>query len=299
VRHALSILERASKAGVAVTILVSPHYFPAWALEKYPHLRKRREGFLQYCLHAPEGRALLVEFLKIAIKPLADHPALHSVCLSNEPVNVEEPCESATLEWKAWLRVRHGDIAKLNARLRTSYASFDAVPLPNPFDASKSPRTVLYEYTLFNQEAFANWHRMLADAVHSVAPRLPVHAKAMTWTFLRESDVGLGVDAELFARMGDIHGNDSVCFYSHGMGEFAQGWELCAMAYDLQRSTGDMPIFNTENHIIPDRETREVPPEHVRSALWQEAIHGQGATTPGASSTARRAWPPRASWRST
>jgi hypothetical protein len=40
-----------------------------------------------------------------------------------------------------------------------------------------------------------------------------------------------------------------------------------------------MPIFNTETHIIPDREIREVPPEHVRSALWQEAIHGQGATT--------------------
>ena len=41
----------------------------------------------------------------------------------------------------------------------------------------------------------------------------------------------------------------------------------------------DAPVFNSENHVIFDREMRYIPPEHVRAALWQEAIHGQSATT--------------------
>jgi hypothetical protein len=94
-RNMLRTLDRAQKAGVAVCLLISPHYFPEWALAKWPHLRKHREGFLQYCLHAPEGRELLHRFVTAAIAPLKDHPALHSICLSNEPVNQEEPCEPA------------------------------------------------------------------------------------------------------------------------------------------------------------------------------------------------------------
>ena len=51
------------------------------------------------------------------------------------------------------------------------------------------------------------------------------------------------------------------------------------MAFDLQRSVKDAPVFNSENHLIPDRERRYVPPEHVRAVLWQSAVHGGSATT--------------------
>ena len=110
-REMLQTLDRAQKAGVAVCLLISPHYFPHWALAKWPHLRKQREGFLQYCLHAPESRELLRRFIATAIAPLKDHPALHSICLSNEPVNEEEPCEFAKQQWQSWLEKRHGDVA--------------------------------------------------------------------------------------------------------------------------------------------------------------------------------------------
>ena len=56
-REMLKTLDRARSAGVAVCLLISPHYFPPWALEKWPHLRKHREGFLQYCLHARKVRS--------------------------------------------------------------------------------------------------------------------------------------------------------------------------------------------------------------------------------------------------
>ncbi len=279
IRETISVLDRSAKAGVAVNLLISLHYFPKWMLEKYPHLHKRREGFLQFCLHAPESQDLLKRYIATIIPPLKDHPALHSICLTNEPVNVEEPCEFALRDWHEWLRKRHGDIQTLNRRWGTNFARFEDIPLPNPLVPSFPPSPQSLDFVRFNQEWFANWHKMLADAIKAIAPDLPVHAKAMTWTMVNDPDVRYGVDAELFASFSDINGNDSVNFYSHGIGEFAQGWLLNAMAYDLQRSVKDAPVFNSENHIIPDREVRYVPPEHVRAALWQGAVYGQSATT--------------------
>ncbi len=273
-----SVLDRAQKAGVAVCLLISPHYMPQWAFEKWPHLQVRRDGFLKYCLHAPESRELLHRFVTTAIEPLKDHPALHSICISNEPVNKEAPCESARKLWQGWLEQRHGDIATLNARYGASYGSWSDVPLPDPFEPP-AERAVWMDFIRFNQEFFADWHQMLADAVHEVAPGLPVHAKAMTWTMLNGVNSSYGVDAALFAEFSDINGNDSINFYNFGTSEFAQGWVLNAASHDLQRSVLDAPVFNTENHIIVDRETRAVPAEHVRAALWQGAIHGQSATT--------------------
>lgn len=277
VRELSQVLDRAQKSGVAVCLLISPHYMPGWALEKWPQLQVRREGFLQYCLHAPEGRELLRRFVHAALAPIKGHPALHSICLSNEPVNQEEPCEPARQQWRTWLERRHGSIAALSSLCGSNFAAFAEVPLPNPFGPRPAP-ALWMDYIRFNQEAFADWHRMLADAVHEVAPGLPVHAKAMTWTLINDGDVKYGVDATLFARFSDLNGNDSVNFFDFGDEEFAQGWQLNAMGHDLQRSVLDAPVFNTENHLIEDRDTRYVPAAHIRAALWQAAVHGQSAT---------------------
>jgi len=277
-RAMLQTFDRAQKAGVAVCLLISPHYFPQWALDKWPHLRKRREGFLQYCLHAPEGQELLRRYVAAAITPLKDHPSLHSICISNEPVNTEEPCEYAKKDWQSWLQKRHGDIAKLNACYGSKFAAWADVPLPNPFEAhDMSP--LWMDYLRFNQDFFAGWHKMLADAVHAVAPTLAVHAKAMNFTLLNTDGGKFGVDAYLFGQLSNVNGNDAVNLFDFGQNEFAQDWLPNAMGHDLQRSVLDAPVFNTENHIITDRDTRLVPPTHIRAALWQAAVHGQSATT--------------------
>ena len=61
--------------------------------------------------------------------------------------------------------------------------------------------------------------------------------------------------------------------------EYANGWQGQNMYFDLLHSVGGMPIFNSENHLIPDRFARPTPPNHVRNVLWQAAIHGEGAST--------------------
>lgn len=277
VREVQRVLDAARRAGVAVNLLISPHYMPEWFLDEHPDLRVRREGFLQYCLHAPEGQELLKRFIGIVIPAVRNSPALHSICLSNEPVNMEAPCAPGRRLWTAWLERRHKTVEALNRRWNTQYRSFDEVSLPDPF--APIPGPVRADYVRWNQEFFADWHRMLADEVHRYAPDLPVHAKAMTWTFLNDGDVKYGVDAGLFSAFSQINGNDSVNFLNPPGSEFAQGWQLNAMGHDLQRSMLNAPVFNSENHIIPDRYTGYVPPRHIRAALWQAAVHGQSATT--------------------
>jgi Beta-galactosidase len=178
------LLKRAGAAGVAVNLLISPHYFPDWMLARHPHLRKRREGFLQYCIHAKESQEFLQRFVSDLIPPLRHYPALHSICLSNEPVNVEEPCEAGRADFHRYLADKYGTLHALNEAWGTHYAAsdtdvFGAIPLPDPFASSPSSAEHL-DYVLWNREVFANWHAMLAQAVHRAAPELPVHAKAMT-----------------------------------------------------------------------------------------------------------------------
>ncbi|HEX2948846.1 MAG TPA: beta-galactosidase [Armatimonadota bacterium] len=281
IQRTVDLLNRAQKAGVAVNLLISPHYFPKWMLTKYPELNKKRGGFMQFCLHSPQGQAFLDQYIKTFLPVIKDHPALHSIVLTNEPVNVEEPCAYALTAWHAWLQKRHGSIAVLNRRWGADYANFDAVPLYNPIDktiAGTWHGGPWLDYVRFNQEFFAGWHQHLADTVHAIAPNLPVTSKPMSFTMVRDDSLYYGVDATLFGKFSQINGNDSFNYYT-GTGEFAQSWQLNPMEFDLQRSVKDAPVFNSENHLILDGDTRFVPAVHVRSVLWQSAIHGQSGTT--------------------
>jgi len=277
VQDFLAVCDRAAQAGVAVNLLISPHYFPGWALEKWPHLRECRGGFLRFCIHAPESRQILERYLRYIIPRIQDHPALHSICLTNEPVSVElTKCRYVPQLWHQWLRREHGDLATLNRRWGTNYQSFDDIPVPEPrFEAAP----LVYDFVRFNQETFAAWHRWLADLIHEMAPHLPVHAKIMMGAhFGRHSHGPWSVDPELFGQLSDINGNDCVKWYAR-RGDWACHWQTENMAYDFQRSMADKPVFNSENHLIPDRDTDYVPPDYIRNVYWQGAVHGQSATT--------------------
>ncbi len=277
----IDALKRAEKSGVAINLLISPHYMPGWALEKHPELKVRRTGFIRYCLHAPSGLKILTDFIDVLMPLIKDSPALHSICLSNEPQNIEKPCKYVVPFWIEWLKKRHGDIATLNRRWGASYESFDKVDVPDPYSSGfDSPPGRWVDYVRFNQEFFAAWHEKLAAAIHRHAPDLPVHAKAMDGAIIPAGkDVLSGVDPYLFARFSQINGNDGARRYTFGSGSYAQGWVMSSLVNDLQRSVKNVPVFNSENHIIADRDLRYIPPEHVRTALWQSAIHGQSATT--------------------
>ncbi len=275
-RDLLNLLDRAEKAGVAVNLLISPHYVPQWAKDKIAE----RPGNTGYTLRDPVSREMLKRHISALIPAIKGHPALHSICLANEPTYYGNNSQFAVADWHAWLARRHGDIATLNAHWHTSYPSFEEIKLPYAKgEDERKPIGRWVDCVRWNQEFLAGWYRMLADAVHSLAPGLPVHIKVQTPTLLGPADVQSGNDPYLVGCAGDIDGNDSVNWYSFGGGEFAQGWLTNARGEDLQRSVKDAPVFDSENHIIGDRELRYFPAEAVHAALWQQAVHGQSATT--------------------
>ena len=295
VRNTLDALDRGARHGVAYDWLISPHYVPAWWFEKYPHIRKARTDFFPYSVFAPEPRRMLREYLAHVVPMLKDKPALLSVCLTNEPINREEPSEFSQKAWQAWLAKRHGDVATINRKWRTSYQRIDDIPQPHPLDTNqpvKYPSPEWADFARFNAEFFAEFHKELADAVKAIAPDLPVHAKGTTWHLWRALPHTLsGLDPALMGAVTDVNGNDSVNLYGfgppapkhapveRGSSQFANGWIENQLSYDLQRSTRDAPVFNSENHLVFDRETRPVPARHFYSALWQGAAFGQSATT--------------------
>ena len=274
----LAVCDRAAKANVSIILLLSPHYFPEWALEKWPHLKACEGGFFKYCVHDPNARAVIEKSLRQVIPRVKNHPALHSVCLSNEPLSLDlSKCRVAAKAWPAWLQRRHGDIATLNARWGSSYADFASIPVPKP-EFTDTPACL--DFVRFNCETFAEFHRWMADVVHSMAPDLPVHAKIMMGAHFQKTLHGFwSVDPGAFAALSQYNGNDAYNMYDKEGSLWNNGWRHCQAGYDFQRSMADLSVVNSENHIIVDRDLDVIPPAHIYEALWQNAIHGQSATT--------------------
>jgi len=269
----VKVLDEAADNDVMVNILLSPHYFPGWAYQKWPHLAKGGGGFFGYCVDAQEAKSVIERFLRTVVPFFKDKPALHSFCLSNEPIfDRGAGCDNTKTMWEEYLQRVHGDVATMNARYGTKYQSFSDVPIPGN-DQYEAPQ--FYDYVVFNQERFADWHKWEADIIHEIAPHVPVHAKIMNTAVLSRYTIAWGVDPELFGRLSQINGNDD---YSFPSGQTIS-WGPVNIGYDLQRSLNFKPVFNSENHIAPDRSNYYIPARNFRWALWQGAIHGQGATT--------------------
>jgi hypothetical protein len=274
----VEIGKRAAASNVKMNLLLSPHYFPDWAVKKNPELAKCKAGVLRMCLHSAEGRGVVEKYLRAVIPLVKDLPALHSFCLTNEPTSRDlTGCPLVPGLWREWLKSKHGTIGVLNERWLSKYGSFDEIPVPSPFPSIQQI-PLSYDFILFNQEALADFHAWMADVIHDMAPNVPVHSKIMMGAhFRREVNGFWSVSPELFSRFSQFHGNDNTV-NEHSRGIYKSGWQAF-MGYDFQRSFKDMPVFNSENHIIPDRCFTDLSPENTYMALMQGAIHGMSSTT--------------------
>ncbi len=87
------LLNRAAQADVVAALQLSPHFFPDWAYETWPDTRKPvleskfglLDEYIPFFVDSVEARALFERYLRAVIPELADHPALHSLILTNEP----------------------------------------------------------------------------------------------------------------------------------------------------------------------------------------------------------------------
>lgn len=280
----LDTAKRAARANVQVCLLVSPHYFPNWASRKWPHLKECSGTRLGFCIYDPHAKAVIEKYLRTVVPIVRGNPALHSICLSNEAEDSSfGKCRVLKAEWPKWLEARYGTVAAMNRKWNASYAAFSDVPLPESFRNNRGvPHLV--DVMRFNREQFVGYHRWMAGIIHEIAPEIPVHAKIMANNGFWNTPTLYSVDIEDFAALGDYNGNDSLRWQifepcDDKWGGFTSEFSLSELAYDYQRSAAKKPIFNTENHLIRNRETHDMPGNLIYSGLWQQAVHGQSATT--------------------
>jgi hypothetical protein len=272
------VLQSAEDNDQAVSLLLSPHYFPASVLAKYPEMKSNNTGFIKFNFNHPKARQVMEDYLRTLIPMVKDYKSLHNLVLSNEPVYTSYKDPFQAEPWHRYLeRIYGGRIDELNHRYSTSYVSFDAVPMP-----TKEERTSLYyDWMNFNDQLFADWHRWMADLVHEMAPDIPVHVKFMGADLMKsqltKAPLSWGIDPEQMAEFTQISGLDSWNFLYDLGGTLQEKLKF----YDLLASYKKAPIFNSEDHVIPDRDNRYVPEQakHVLTDLWQGAIHGRSAST--------------------
>jgi hypothetical protein len=269
-------LDKAAAHNVAVNLLISPHYFPQWAFEADSAHKQCGQGFLKFCIEAPNTRVVMEKWLDALMPLIAHHPALHSICLSNEPQYTGR-CAYERAAFQAWIKAKWRSIRQANEAYGTDFRQFEDVELPQ--DASHYG--LYFDRWRFNQERFVAFHEMLRQHIHRYAPELPVHAKVMSEAFEDPGRFEVGIDYERFTQLDRIAGNDgAMTFTSARRGEYACEWQTIALNYTLQHSVApESPIFNSENHIIGDGDARYIPESYIRTVYWQEAVHGQGATT--------------------
>jgi hypothetical protein len=242
-------------------------------------LRNGNIGFLSFNIFHPKAKATIAKWAEVMAARLKDKPALHSVCLANEPVYNSSGRDPYTRpDFVRFLREKHGGIAALNVLYGTSYRSFEEVAVPGDgMPAGQGARRAYYDWTTFNKQMFAGWHGWLNSVLKHQGLKVPTHTKIMVFQSLDRDKLHYGVDPELMCDSTDLAGCDDYAFLG---GAYAYDWLSNEFFYDLLHSFRGQAVFNSENHIIPDGAgPSHVPMTHSRAVLWQGGLHHQGSTT--------------------
>jgi len=276
----LPALAKAEENNISVDLLLSPHYFPKWALEKWPdlinYLGNEKYYFMNFSIDAPKARVIEEAFLRAVVPKVKNYRSLHSIILSNEPRYFDSSADAYTKPlWIAYLKNTYGSIENLSETHGKTYASFDEVPVPSGEKHEATP--LFYDWTVFNMGRFANWHSWMADIIRSMAPNIPLHTKIVgDYIFQRVEDVGEGIDPERMCKLSDINGCDACAWVTDDQPDISK-----FMFYDLLASMKTAPVFNSEDHYIQDRDAHYGPEYalHVRTDLFMGAFHGCSASS--------------------
>ena len=275
-----NVLDLGYDNDVNIDILLSPHYFPEILLERHPEIRYDGAGWMKFLIDHPVVKQAVEEFLREFIKGVKDHPAIGSVCFTNEPIyNTSFSDEYFGPAYREYLKEVYGnDINALNETYGTSFEFFDEVKMP----ARLAENAHYYDWMRFNDQTFFDWMQWAVGILREEAPNLPYHTKMMMYiggvdNDFRRNYLTHASDQELWAPFFDINGNDAWSYYTE-----TNSYPLTKFAwYDLLTSISEKPVFNSEDHIIPDRSRLYVPEQakHVFTDLWQGAVHGRAQST--------------------
>lgn len=276
VNYVLNTLKNAKRNNIAVSLLLSPHYFPTDLSED---IYTTKGGFIKFNIDAPEAREVIENYLRALLPHLKDYTSLQNICISNEPVyNTTYFYNFYNPRFQEYLESVHGNISALNAAYGKSYTGFSQINMPTDL---KQHDALCYDWIEFNEKVFTDWHKWMADIVREYLPNIPLHSKLMGYfSVTSEANardyLARGTDLELFDEFSDYAGNDS-----HDYIERTDSYFSTMFLYDYQHSVTKKPVYNSEDHIISDKnkvfnlEQRN----HLRNNLWMGAVHGRNMSS--------------------
>jgi len=277
-RKMQKVLEDAEKNNISVCVLLSPHYFPDFVLNLYPKTKLNvAYGFLKYNIMDERIKEVIEAYLRTVIPMLKDYTSLNSICVSNEPqFFTKNMSEFYQPLWEDYLREKFGTLEKVNEAFGTDYIAIEECLIPQ----DEKNLAMFYEYKLFNDLIFAEWHRFMVEIIKEIAPDVPVHAKIMEYptnvgkTRLMVQD---GTKLENYVGIFDWNGNDTQRRYENIE---TKGPQEYILFYDYMRSIMNAPVVDTEDHPVVNggKIFNSEVTDFVVNNTWEGAIHGRSLT---------------------
>jgi len=237
----MAVMDAAVRHNMVCDLLVSPHYFPGWAREKWPSTdatgwRQKTNPFMPWTITDPHFRDVIARHLAVLVPLIRDHPALLSYDLVNE----------------VWYRL----IPDFPASQREAFQK--AHPELDEWQA-------LSGLGVQNVTEFFRWYIGL---LHQHDREHPVHAKVIS------TEEVLSVDREAVGEVLTANGMDAMPSWPDWSGRLAADFTWQLLRHDFHRSLQpDQAILDAEYHISGG--VYPMPDRYVPAALWVLALHGR------------------------
>lgn len=229
------LMHIAQDLGLRVVINTIFDAAPAWFFAAHPDARmvtrggravgpqttaaRQTGGVPGPCFHSPEGRQAMAFFLHAIAERYANHPALYTWDLWNEPeINGgirelrqagQDPkyhnelvcyCHNSQAEFRQWLARKYGDIEALNRAWARRYRSWDEVETPTATDTFLD----MLDWRMFFVDTMTEQMRFRKEIVRQHDQRTPIMCHVVTLPYWNL--VGCAADEWQLAAECDVFG---------------------------------------------------------------------------------------------
>ncbi len=279
--------DRLRDLNLAISYNPTPHYFPEWALTKYPDITggdpvdrlpdwsglnrhagsrtKSYGGFFPFAIESPTVHRLIERYYGKLFPAIKDHPSTRVTWLMNEPTYGSSDAEYLR-QYREFLREKYDTLAELNETWGTEHESLDKIGRSGPVNPGR------FDFMDYHNQHVAEWFEWLADEVRKNDPNAIVSNKPMAWTILQPER---GIDFERQAEIMDVPGCDaSRAPRTEG---YAYGWMGPVFLFDFYASVApNKPQADLEYHYVHQPYATA---DYVRSTYWQSYLHGLRLST--------------------
>jgi beta-galactosidase len=201
-------MDALGETGISVNLATPTAAPPMWLLRAHPEIttvdamgvRTSAGGRLAWSPSSAVFRPYALRMVRAIAKRYALHPALRMWHLSNEVGNENAYCfsDETQVAFQLWLRVRFGDIERLNDAWGTAfwgqhYSDFSEIPVPRFARTDHNPGLQL-DFKRFTSDALLGHVIAERDVIRSITPLIPISTNFMIHSGGGAADYALWAD---------------------------------------------------------------------------------------------------------